>query len=113
MRPAYDFPGLDARGAVRGVVESECVSRTLEPVELQTVAGHASVTETALMDAEVTAIAGTVNVAGGGSQASVPFVAGGETRFRLPVGAGEAVHAVTVSVSLEAPFEFRCRPWCT
>ena len=33
-------------GAVRGVVESECVPRTLEPVELQTVAGHASVTET-------------------------------------------------------------------
>ena len=28
-------------GAVEGVVESECVARTLEPVELQTVAGHA------------------------------------------------------------------------
>ena len=95
--------------AVSGVVESECVSRTLEPVELQTVAGHASVTETALMDAEVTAIAGTVVVAGGASQASVPFVAGGETRFRLPVGAG-AVHAVSVDVSLEAALRISLPP---
>ena len=95
--------------AVSGVVESECVSRTLEPVELQTVAGHASVTETALMDAEVTAIAETVVVAGGASQASVPFVAGGETRFRLPVGAG-AVHAVSVDVSLEAALRISLPP---
>ena len=39
---------------VRGVIESECVPRTLETIQLQTVAGHASVTETALMDAAVT-----------------------------------------------------------
>ena len=102
VRPAHDFPGLDARRAVRGVIESECVPRTLETIQLQTVAGHASVTETALMDAAVTAITGTVNVGVGGSHTSVPFVAGGETRFRLPVGAGEAVHAVSVDVSLEA-----------
>ena len=50
-------------GEVRGVIESECVPRTLEPVELQTVAGHRSVTETALMDAGVTAITGTVAAA--------------------------------------------------
>ena len=41
-------------GAVTGVVESECVTRIEHPVELQTVAGRASVTETALMDAGVT-----------------------------------------------------------
>ncbi len=96
-------------GEVRGVIESECVPRTLETIQLQTVAGHASVTETALMDAEVTAIAGTVVVAGGASQASVPFVAGGETRFRLPVGAG-AVHAVSVDVSLEAALRISLPP---
>ena len=107
--PAIDGELCDLRvvslgwspGAVEGAVASECVSRTLEPVELQTVAGHASVTETALMDAAVTAITGTVNVGVGGSHTSIPFVAGGETRFRLPVGAG-AVHAVSVDVSLEA-----------
>ena len=65
-------------------------------------AGHESVTETALMDAQVTAIAGTVAAATGASQTSVPFVPNGETRFTLPVGDGQALHAVTVEASLEA-----------
>ena len=93
-------------GAVEGAVASECVTRIEETIQLQTVAGHASVTETALMDAQVTAITGTLSAATGTSQASVPFVAGGETRFRLPVGAGEAVHAVTIGVELEAPYGY-------
>ena len=97
-------------GEVRGVIESECVPRALETIQLQTVAGHASVTETALMDAAVTAITGTVNVGGGGSHTSVPFVAGGETRFRLPVGAGEAVHNLTISASLEAALRIPMPP---
>ena len=45
-------------GAVSGVIESECVTRIEHPVELQTVAGHESVTETALMDAGVTEMQG-------------------------------------------------------
>ncbi len=96
--------------AVEGAVASECVSRTLEPVELQTVAGHASVTETALMDAEVTGIAGTLTVAGGGSQASVAFVPNGETRFRLAVGEGAAVHEVSVEAELEAALRIPLPP---
>ena len=97
-------------GAVAGVVASECETRTLEAVALQTVAGHASVTETALMDAEVTGIAGTVAVAGGGSQASVAFVPDGETRFQLPVGAGEAVHAVSIEADLAASLSIPMPP---
>ena len=89
-------------GAVTGVVESECVTRTEHPVELQTVAGHEIVTETALMDAGVTAITGTLAAATGASQASVEFVPNGETRFRLPVQTGAAIHAVTVDVTLAA-----------
>ena len=89
-------------GAVSGAFESECVTRIEHPVELQTVAGHESVTETALMDAQVTAITGTVSAATGASQTSVPFVPNGETRFRLGVPAGEAIHAVSMDVSLEA-----------
>ena len=89
-------------GAVSGVVESECAAAVEEAVELQTVAGHESVTETALMDAQVTAIVGTLSAATGASQTSVPFVPNGETRFTLDVPAGEAIHAVTVDVSLEA-----------
>ena len=52
-------------GAVSGVLESECVTHIEHPVELETVTGHESVTETALMDAGVTAITGTVSAATG------------------------------------------------
>ena len=97
-------------GEVRGVIESECVPRIEEPVELQTVAGHESVTETALMDAGVTAITGTVAAATGASQASVSFVPNGETRFRLAVPTGEAIHGVTVDVSLEASLRIPIPP---
>ena len=89
-------------GAVEGVVESECVTGIEHPVELQTVAGHESVIETALMDAEVTEISGTVSASTGASTANVAFVPDGETSFRLSVPAGEAIHAVTVDVDLEA-----------
>ena len=89
-------------GAVSGVVESECVTSIEHPVELQTVAGHESVTQTALMDAGVTTMTGTVDAATGASSASVPFVPNGETSFTLSVGQGQAVHAVSVDVSLEA-----------
>ena len=95
-------------GAVTGVVESECVTHTEHPVELQTVSGHESVTETALLDAHVTAITGTVAAATGASQASVSFVPDGETRFSLSVPTGEAVHAVTVDVSMEASLSIPC-----
>ena len=59
-------------GAVSGVVESECVTRIEHPVELQTVAGHADVIQTALMDAGVTAIVGTLSAATGASQRERP-----------------------------------------
>ena len=97
-------------GAVTGVIESECVSQIEQQIELQTVAGHESVTETALMDAQVTAITGTVVASVGASTASVPFVPNGETRFRLPVGAGATIHDVTVDVSLEASLRIPVPP---
>ena len=61
-------------GAVSGVIESECVTHTDHPVELQMVAGHQSVTETSLMDGRVTAVTGTVAAATGASHTSVAFV---------------------------------------
>ncbi len=97
-------------GAVSGVVESECVTSIEHPVELQTVAGYESVTQTALMDAQVTAITGTVSAATGASQASVPFVPNGETRFTLSVGDGQAIHAVSLDVSLEASLRIPIPP---
>ena len=97
-------------GAVSGVVESECVTSIEHPVELQTVAGYESVTQTALMDAGVTAITGTVAAATGASQASVAFVPDGETSFRLSVPAGEAIHAVSVDVNIEASLSIPIPP---
>ena len=97
-------------GAVSGVVESECVTRIEHPVELQTVAGHADVTQTALMDAGVTAIEGTVSASTGASQTTVTFVPDGETRFTLPAGDGADIHAVSVDVSLEASLRIPMPP---
>ena len=97
-------------GAVSGVIESECVSAVEEPIELQTVAGHQSVTETALMDAQVTAITGTVAAATGASHAAVAFVPNGDTRFSLSVPTGAAIHAVSVDVSLEASLSIPIPP---
>ena len=89
-------------GVVEGIVESECVTAIEHPVELQTVTGHESVTETTIMDAGVTAITGTVSATTGASNAGVAFVPDGETSFRLSVPTGEAIHALAVDVSLEA-----------
>ena len=97
-------------GAISGVIESECVTSIEHPVELQTVAGHQSVTETALMEAEVTAITGTLSAATGASHASVPFIADGETRFRLPVGTGLALHDVAIDVGMEASLSIPMPP---
>ena len=79
-------------------------------VSIQTVAGHASVIERAVMEAQVTVVAGTVAAASGASHTSVPFVANGETRFRLPVAAGAAVHNVTIGASLEATLRIPMPP---
>ena len=89
-------------GRIEGVLTSDCVSVIEEPVSLQTVAGHASVTETALMEAEVTGVTGTVTATVGGSHVSVPFVPGGGTRFSLSLEEGEAVHAVAIEADIEA-----------
>ena len=97
-------------GSVSGVVESECAAVVKEPIELQTVAGHQSVSQTALMDAQVTAITGTVAAATGASHTGVAFVPNGETSFQLGVPAGAAIHAVTLDVTLEASLSIPIPP---
>ena len=97
-------------GAVSGVIESECVTTIEHPVELQTVAGHESVTQTAVMEAGVTAISGTIDATVGASVASVAFIPDGETGFRLSVPTGEAIHAVSVDASLEASLRIPIPP---
>ena len=89
-------------GAVTGVIDSECVAAIEEMVELPTSAGHHEETVTAVMEAEVTEIVGTITVGSGNSLTTVSFVPDGETLFSLPVATGEAVHALTIDASLEA-----------
>ena len=97
-------------GVVEGVVESECASRVKKAVVLQTVAGHAIVTETALMDAAVTGITGIVAAVSSGSRTAVPLVSHGETRFQLPVGSGKANFPVTMVVEMEAALSIPLPP---
>ena len=77
-----------------GPVESECVTAIEELVELPTSAGHHEETVTAVMEAEVTEIAGTITVAGGGSVSSAAFVPGRrDSSFGFRSRTGEAVHS--------------------
>ena len=96
--------------AVAGAVASACVTTIEEEVVLQAVGGHADVTTTALLDAEVTAVSGTVTVAAGVLETTAALVAGGETRFRLPVTAGQRVHTLTIEADLEASLRIALPP---
>ena len=96
--------------AVTGAVASTCVSTIEESVSLQAVAGHADVTTTALLQAEVVSVTGTVAVTSGVRQTTVAFVGGGETRFRLPVAAGEGVHGLAAEVALQATLRVPLTP---
>ena len=116
--PAVDGELCDLRvtslgwtpGAVTGVIESACVAEIEEAVELQMVAGHADTTETTVMKAKVTAVAGTLTVGSGGSATSVAFVPDGETRFSLTVAAGKAIHALEIEAELEATLSIPVPP---
>ncbi len=79
-------------------------------MELETVSGHESVTETALMDAGMTAITGTVNVTAGGSETGVSFVPKGKTRFSVPVAVGQAVHGVAIKADIGAALRIPISP---
>ena len=97
-------------GRIKGVIASDCVSTTLETISLQTVTGHDSMTEMAVMDAAVTAITGTVRITVGGSHATASFVPNGETSFSMSIGDGEAVHSVAINADLRADLEVALPP---
>ena len=99
-----------APGAINGVVKSECVTSIEHPVELQTVSGHESVTQTTLLDSGVTQITGVVNAVYGGTSAGVAFLPNGEMSFTLAVPDGEAVYAVSVYASLRADLSIPVPP---
>ncbi|MDE2669017.1 MAG: hypothetical protein OXI51_05110 [Chloroflexota bacterium] len=97
-------------GAVAGTVASTCASTIEEAVDLPVAAGHHSQAVTALLEAEVTGIAGTVTVSSATRETSVALVAGGETRFRLSVATGEGTHALAIEAELEASLRVALPP---
>ena len=97
-------------GVIEGVVESECEDRVKKTVALQTVAGHVSVSEMSLMDADVTAVTGIVSAVTTGSRTAVPLVPNGETSFRLEAGREKKIHPVVLVVETEASLSIPLPP---
>ena len=89
-------------GSITGVIASECIAETRQEVDLPVYGGHFSQTVPALLDATVTRISGTVNIAAGSHRASAPFVANGESRFTLPVANRKATHELAITAELTA-----------
>ena len=84
------------------VIASECIADTRHEVDLPVYGGHFSQSVPALLDASVTRIAGTVNVAAGPHRTTANFVPGGQTHFRLPVADRKATHDLEVTAELTA-----------
>ena len=89
-------------GSVSGVIASECIAETRQEVSLPVYGGHFSQTVPAVLDASITRITGRVNVSAGSHRASASFVAGGQTRFTLPVANRKATHKLEITADLTA-----------
>ena len=89
-------------GSIRGVVASECVTETRHEEDLAVYGGHFSQNVPAMLDATVTAIAGTVTVSWGGHSATAAFVANGNTAFTLPVANARTVNDLEITADLTA-----------
>ena len=89
-------------GRIRGVVASECVTETRHEEDLAVYGGHFSQNVPALLDATVTAVAGTVTVRWGGHSATAAFVPDGDTTFTLPVANARATEDLEITADLTA-----------
>ena len=89
-------------GQITGVIASQCVAETRHEEDLPVYGGHFSQSVQAMLDADVTGIAGTVNVVWGGHSASAAFVADGETSFTLPVANARGTEELEITADLTA-----------
>ena len=89
-------------GQIAGVIASECIAETRQEIDLPVYGGHFSQAVPALLDATVTRITGRVNVEAGSHRAASSFVAGGETRFALPLPNRKAIHKLEITAELTA-----------
>ena len=100
-------------GSIKGVIASECISETRQEIDLPVYGGHFSQSVPALLDASVTAIAGTVNVAAGTHRTSAEFVPGGQTNFELPVPDRKAIHELEITADLKSTLDVPLAPMLT
>ena len=95
---------------IEGGVRSGCVTALEETVELETASGHTELSQTALLQAQVTRVSGTVTVAAGGREAAATFVLDGETRFTLTLPAESGILAVELAAELSADLRIALPP---
>ncbi|MDE2682861.1 MAG: hypothetical protein OXI54_01760, partial [Chloroflexota bacterium] len=89
-------------GRITGVIASECIAETRHEEDLPVYGGHFSQSVPALLDADVTGIAGAVSVTWGGHSTSAAFVPDGDTAFTLPVANSRAVNDLQITADLTA-----------
>ena len=97
-------------GLIEGGVDSDCVSGLEEPVDLQTVAGHAQLSHAALLAADVTVVSGTLTISAGGRETTATFAADGETRFQLAIGDSREILLAELAVALTADLRIALPP---
>ena len=89
-------------GSIAGAVASTCTATVEERVDLPIASGHHEASVTALIEASVTDLSGTLTITSGTRSATVALVPNGSTAFTLPIGSGAALHAVSIEAALEA-----------
>ena len=98
-------------GKIQGVISSRCAANAKEAVQIQTAAGHHAQAVTALLDAKVTSIAGTVavEVSNGATPArtTAPFAANADTPFSVPI---QDERTVDIRADIEATAEVDLPP---
>ncbi len=89
-------------GRIEGSVSSRCADTVEGRVELPVASGHHEASVTALIEASVTDLSGTLTVTSGTWTVTAGLAPNASTTFRLPIGSGEGIRAVAIEAVLEA-----------
>ena len=89
-------------GRIEGSVSSRCASTVEERVDLPVASGHHAVSVTALIEATVSDLSGTLTVTSGTWTATADLAPDGSTTFRLPIGSGAGIQALAIEAAIEA-----------
>ncbi len=89
-------------GRIEGGVASTCAATVEERVELPVASGYHEASVTALIEASVTDLSGTLTVTSGAYSTNVALVPGGNTAFRFAIGSGAGIRSVSFAAALES-----------